>query len=122
MDLSIRANTKPTADIIGSMKQLSVVLHVWRLSPLTLVAAPHRGVQILCPLVPISRARALRGGGRGGCGERHAGAAFTPTIALNIILLITSVIQYSEPATTSDIQSLLATTSDVQSLLGLVLG
>ena len=28
MDLSIRANTKPTADIIGSMKQLSVVLHI----------------------------------------------------------------------------------------------
>ena len=108
----IRANTKPTADIIGSMKQLSVVLHIRRLSPLTLVAAPHRGVQILCPLVPISSMHVLRGGGRGGCCEIHAVAAFTPTFALNILLLITSVIQYSEPETTSD----------VQSLLGLVLG
>ena len=44
---------------------------MWRLSPLTLVAAPHRGVQILCPLVPISSMHALRGGGRGGCGEKH---------------------------------------------------
>ena len=112
MDLSIRANTKPTADIIGSMKQLSVVLHIGRLSPLTLVAAPHRGVQILRPLVPISSVHVLRGGGRGGCGEIHAVAAFTPTFTLNILLLITSVIQYSEPETTSD----------VQSLLGLVLG
>ena len=65
MDLSIRANTKPTADIIGSMKQLSVVLHMWRLSPLPLVAAPHRGDQILCPLVPISSMHVLRGGAEG---------------------------------------------------------
>ena len=85
MDLSIRANTKPTADIIGSMKQLSVVLHIRRLSPLTLVAAPHRGVQILCPLVPISSMHVLRGGGRGGCGEIHAVAAFTPTFTPNYI-------------------------------------